>query len=322
MNLKNEIALAHERIKPFIRKTILEHSISLSKKTKCNVYLKCENLQHTGSFKVRGAINKLLSLSPTERHQGIVAASTGNHGAAVAFGADKLKIPGIIFVPENASKTKLENIQNYGLPVKKHGDDCMITEVFARQYALENNMNYLSPYNDLQVIAGQGTIGIELKEQLSDIDAIFVPVGGGGLIAGISGYLKETGSNTQVFGCLPENSPVMSKSIQAGQILEMNTTPTLSDATAGGIEPNAITFPLCQKYVDNYILVSEKEIENAIMLMLKTQRLLIEGAAAVALAAFIKNYQDFQDKNIVVLLSGANISTETLKAVLSHYENH
>lgn len=320
-DLKKEVYLAYERVKPFIRETILEYSLPLSKMLGCQVFLKCENLQYTGSFKVRGAVNKLLSLSPSECLQGVVTASTGNHGAAVAFGLDKFKIPGIVFVPENASKTKVENILNYNIPLRHYGNDCMVTELHAREYALENNMIYISPYNDLQVLGGQGTIAIELLEQLNNIDAVFVPIGGGGLISGIAGYLKETSPNTKIIGCLPENSPVMAKSIQAGRILDIATTDTLSDATAGGMEPESITFEICQKYVDDYILVSEDEIKNAIIAILKSQRLLIEGAAGVALASLFKNADKFHNKNVVVILSGANISLENLAKVLDHYEN-
>lgn len=314
--VKNEVLNAYERIKPHIRETLLDHSISFSRKTGCHVFFKCENLQYTNSFKVRGALNKLLSLTPREREKGIVAASTGNHGAAVAFGLQKLKIPGIVFVPENVSKTKVNNINNYEATVKYHGNDCVMTEIYARDYAEQNNLTYLSPYNDSFVIGGQGTLAIELKRQLEDIDAVFVPVGGGGLISGIAGYLKEVSPATEIIGCLPENSPVLYKSIQAGHIIDMETTPTLSDATAGGIEPDAITFAICQKYVDRYTLVSEQEIKNAIRLMLENQHLLIEGAAALGLAAILKDYQQYKNKNVVIILSGGNISLENLKTVL------
>lgn len=324
IDIVNEVSAAHERIKPYVRETLLDYSVPLSRALGVRVFLKCENLQYTGSFKVRGALNKLLVLTSEERSRGVVAASTGNHGAAVAFGLQKLKIPGIIFVPENASKTKIENIGNYEIPIEYHGQDCVETELFARNYAAEKNMIYISPYNDKQVVSGQGTIGIELLKQFEQeqIDAVFVPVGGGGLISGIGAYLKESSPNTRIIGCLPENSPVMYNSILANRVVDMETTETLSDATAGGIEAGSITFELCQKYVDDYILVSETEIKRAIIAMLKTQHLLVEGAAGVALAALFKNRTRFQNKNAVVVLSGANISLENLKVVLKHDENN
>lgn len=315
-DIKNEVLEAEKRIRPHIRLTALDYSVALSRATKTNVFLKCENLQYTGAFKIRGAINKLLSLSPSQREQGIVTASSGNHGAAVAFSLNKLNIFGKVFVPENASPTKIDNIRNYNVPLKFYATDCMQTEIHALNYAKKHNMIYVSPYNDIQVIGGQGTIGLELTNQLGQIDVVLVPIGGGGLISGISGYLKSVSPKTKIIGCLPENSPVMAESIKSGRIINGETLPTLSDATAGGIEPGAITFEICQEFVDDYILVSEKEIKNAITSLIKTQHLLVEGASGVALAALIKNSKNFQGKNVVVILSGANISLETLKMIL------
>ncbi len=316
LDIKNEVLLAESRISPYIRKTPLEYSIPISKITNTHVYLKCENLQYTGAFKVRGALNKLLSLTPAQQEQGIVTASSGNHGAAVAYGLNQLNIPGIVYVPENASSTKVENIGNYNIPLKYYGTDCMQTEMHALEYAQQNNMIYVSPYNDLKVIAGQGTIALEITQQLHKADVILVPIGGGGLISGIAGYIKSISPDTKVIGCLPENSPVMAESIKAGKIVDMEILPTLSDATAGGIETNSITFDFCKAYVDDYILVSEQEIKNAIISLMKTHHLIIEGAAGVALASLLKNAKEFQDKNVVVILSGANISVDTLKTIL------
>jgi threonine dehydratase len=315
-DFKAQILNAQKQIESYIRETPLDYSIGLSRLVNAHVYVKCENLQYTGSFKARGAINKLLSLSQIEQRQGIVTASTGNHGAAVAYGLQKLNIPGIIFVPENASKTKIENIRNYDASLEFYGTDSVDTEIYAKEYALKHNMIYISPYNDPCVITGQGTVGLELTRQLNKIDAILVPIGGGGLIAGIAGWIKSISPDTKVIGCLPENSPVMAKSIQAGYILEMQSLPTLSDATAGGIEPGSITFEFCKRFVDDYILVSEQEIKNAITILIKTQHLLVEGASGVALAGLLKMHEAFQDKNVVVVLSGGNISVDTLKAVL------
>lgn len=315
-DIKNEVLIAEKRIRQHIKETSLDYSIALSREAKVNVFLKCENLQYTGAFKVRGAINKLLSLTSSQREQGIVTASSGNHGAAVAFGLNKLSMKGIVFVPENASPTKIDNIRNYTNELKFYGTDTMQTEIHALEYAKHHNMIYVSPYNDPQVIGGQGTIGLELVNQLDTIDAVFVPIGGGGLISGIAGYLKSVNPKIKVIGCLPENSPVMSESIKAGRIIEMETLPTLSDATAGGIEPRAITFDICRQFVDDYVLVSEDEIKNAIISMIKIQHLLIEGASGVALAALLKCSNKFHGKNVVIVLSGANISLETLKSVL------
>ncbi|KTD69363.1 L-threonine dehydratase catabolic TdcB [Legionella steelei] len=315
LDIKTEVLKAESRIRTHIRETPLDFSVPLSQLTHANLYLKCENLQYTGSFKVRGALNALLSLSKKQQN-GIVAASTGNHGAAVAYGLHQLNLPGVIFVPENVSFVKKENISFYTDSLQLYGKDCVETELHAIDYAKQHHMVYVSPYNNTEVIAGQGTLGVELTRQLESIDVLFVPVGGGGLIAGIAGYIKAVSPKTKIIGCLPENSPVMSESVKAGKIISMNTLPTLSDATAGGIEPNSITLDLCRDYVDEFVLVSENEIQAALLTILSMHHLLIEGAAAVALASFLKCAEHFQGKNAVVILSGANISLETLKKVI------
>lgn len=316
MNLHTEAAQAEQRIRPYVRETPLEHALALSQMGPSNVFLKLENLQPTGSFKLRGAMNKLLTLSPAQRAQGIVTASSGNHGAAVAYGLKQLGLQGRIFVPENASAVKVEMIRRFGAEVSPYGDDSGLTEIYAREYAEQHGLVYISPYNDEQIIAGQGTIGVELARQLESIDAVFVAIGGGGLISGIAGYLKAVNPGISVVGCLPQNSPVMVESIKAGRIIEMESLPTLSDGSAGGIEPGAITFELCQKLVDDYILVTEEEIKAAMRLVIETQHMLIEGAAGVAVAGYLKAGEVFRQKNVVIVMCGANISLETLKSIL------
>jgi threonine dehydratase len=316
MNLHTESIQAEQRIRPYIRETPLEPALALSQRGQSHVYLKLENLQPTGSFKLRGAMNKLLSLTPEQHAQGIVTASSGNHGAAVAYGLSRLGLQGQIFVPENASSVKVEMIRRLGAKVHPYGDDSGLTELYARDYAGQHGRVYISPYNDQQIIAGQGTIGVELARQLERIDAVFVTVGGGGLISGIAGYLKATRPGIKVIGCLPENSPVMAESVKAGRIIEMESRPTLSDGSAGGIEPGAITFELCQKWVDDYVLVSEEEIKAAMRLVIESQHMLIEGAAGVAVAAYLKTAERVHAQNVVIVICGANISLETLKSIL------
>ncbi len=316
LDIKSETLAAKTRIYSFVRETPLDYSIALSRLTGCQVYLKCENLQYTGSFKARGAINKLLSLSPSQCEQGIVAASSGNHGAAVAFGLRKLNINGIIFVPNNAAPTKIDNIRNYAVPLEFYGTDIRQTVLHARDYAKNHHSIYIPPYNDPQVIGGQGTIGLEISQQLDHVDAVFVPIGGGGLISGIAGYLKAVSPHVKMIGCLPMNSPIMAESVKAGQIIDREIKPSLSDATAGGIAPDTITFEICQQLIDDYILVSEDEIKKALIMLLNTQHLLVEGAAGVALASLLKHTSTFRNQNVVVVLSGANMSVDTLKNVL------
>jgi threonine dehydratase len=317
MNVLPAIVQAEQRIRAYVRETPLEYSLPLSTLTGCKVFLKLENLQHTGSFKLRGAMNALLALTPEQRAKGIVTASSGNHGHAVAFGLSTLQLPGIIFVPEGTSSAKLAAIRQYGADLRIWGDDSVKTEEHARAYAAQHNMVYISPYNDLNVIGGQGTIGIELCRQSERIDVVLAALGGGGMLTGIAEYVRAVYPAAQILGCSPEHSPVMARSVQAGRIIEMESLPTLSDGTAGGVEADALTFPLCQRLVNDYILVSEEEIRQALHLCLETHHLLIEGAAGVPLAALLKTAERFQNQNVVVVLCGANISMETLRSLLS-----
>lgn len=316
MHVLQDILQAEQRIRSHIRTTPLEFSRPLSLLTGGQVFLKLENVQHTGSFKVRGAMNALLSLTPEQRARGVVTASSGNHGLAVAFGLHALTIPGVIFVPEGTSTAKMAAIRQYDATLRVWGHDCVITEEYARSYAAQHEMVYISPYNDRAVIGGQGTIAVELCRQIEHIDVVLAALGGGGMISGIAEYVKTVFPHTEVIGCSPEQSPVMAKSVQAGHILTLESLPTLSDGTAGGIEPDAITFPLCQRLVDTYLLVSEEEIRQALRLCLETHHMLIEGAAGVPLAALLKTPERFRGKTVVIVLCGANLSLETLKTIL------
>ena len=204
----------------------------------------------------------------------------------------------------------------YSVNLKFYGTDCDDTEAYARRIANKNNQVYISPYNDRKIIGGQGTIGVELKNQLKKIDYVFASIGGGGLISGIGGYLKLVDKKIKVIGCLPRNSPVMYESIKAGKIIDMKTKPTLSDGTAGGIEHGSITFELCKKFVDDYILVNENEIKKAIKLILGKHHLVIEGTAGVTVASLIKEKNKFKNKNIVLVICGGNITLDKLKDIL------
>ena len=307
---------ALERIRPVIRRTILDPSPYYSQLSGAEVTFKCENLQHTGSFKARGALNKILSLSAAERNRGIVTASTGNHGAACAFAMRQVGARGLVFVPEIAEETKLAAIRRLGAEIRTVGTDSVESERVARAYAEEQGLTYVPPYNDPLVIAGQGTIAVELLEQLPDLDAVFISVGGGGLIGGIASYLKQVKPQVQVFGCSPRNSQVMALSVEAGQLLDLPSLPTLSDGTAGGVEAGSITFPLCRDYVDRYISVSEEEIAATLREFLGAQHMLIEGSAAVAIAAFLQTAGQLPGARVAILLCGANISLNTLKNIL------
>ena len=316
MDIAKEVIAAEKRIRAYIRETILDYSPYYSKLAEANVHFKLENLQHTGSFKLRGAMNKMLSLTRQQRERGVVTASTGNHGAAMAYGLGKLGATGIVFVPHNASPGKIQAIERLGAEVQHFGDDTADTEAHARKFAEQKNLAYIPPYNDFQVIGGQGTIAIELVNQLNKIDAVFVALGGGGLISGIAAYLKSIRPGVEIIGCSPQNSQVMIQSVGAGKILDLPSLPTISDGTAGGIEPGAVTFDLCRELVDGYETVTENEIKESLREFLQNQHMLVEGAAATAVAAMVKRQDRLAGKNVVVIICGANLSLETLKTVL------
>jgi threonine dehydratase len=317
IEVRAEVLEAERRIRPYIRETPLEFSPFLSAECGGSVYLKLENLQLTGSFKLRGAMNKLLSLSDEERSRGVVTASSGNHGAAFAYTLQRFGWRGTVYLPENASRAKVEALRFYGAEMRFHGDDCVLTEAFAKSEAAKAGSVWLPPYNDIKVIGGQGTVAVELDRQLEYFDTVLLPVGGGGLASGVAGYLKEGGGEVEVIGCLPENSPVMYESVKAGRVLEMESKPTLSDGSAGGIEQGSITFDLCKRYVDDYILLSEEEIARAIRTIVERHFMLIEGSAALPVAALLKRRERFKGRTVVLVLTGAKISREKLIEVLS-----
>ena len=310
------VAEAAIRIGPYIYETRLVHSPFYSELADGAVFLKCENLQHTGSFKARGALNKILSLSDAELDKGIITASTGNHGAAVAYAMQQVSAVGTVFVPDDAAAAKIANIERLGAAILKVPGDPVEAERAARKYAADNGLTYVPPYNDPFVVAGQGTIGAELTDQMGAIDAVFVGVGGGGLIAGIAAAVKAEQPHARIIGCSPANSQVMIQSIAAGELLDLPSLPTLSDGTAGGVELDSITFPLIQDYVDGFVTVSEKAIATELRTFMQVHHMLIEGAAAMTLAAYRQVADQYTGKRVAIILCGANISLDTLRSVL------
>ena len=316
LDFPTDVDLAAKNISPFIRKTYFSYSTVFSSLLNTEVRFKMENLQVTGSFKVRGAVNKLLSLTKNERQKGVVSASTGNHGAAIAYAAQELNVKCSIFVPNDASEAKLNNIKNYDAKIEIYGKDCVDSEMKAREVARQNEQVYVSPYNDLDVVVGQGTVGYEINNQCDGLDVIIVSVGGGGLIGGIASYLKSVWPSLHVIGCSPENSAVMIHSIKKGEILDLESLPTLSDGTAGGIEKHSITFPICKDIIDQTILVSEKEIQNGMLKFIENERMLLEGAAGTAVATLIKMKDELKGKKVGVVICGGNISLDVLSKIL------
>jgi threonine dehydratase len=307
---------AAQRIAGLVRETPLDYSPRFSAETGADVFFKLENLQHTGSFKLRGAANRLMTLTAEQRAAGCVAASSGNHGAAVAYAMQKLNVDGVVFVPEQISPAKVDAIKSYSGDVRFFGTDGLDTELHAREYAAEHGMFYVSPYNDDEIIAGQGSCGVEIASQLPDIDTIYIAVGGGGLVSGAGSVLKSHNPDVKVIGCQPAASAVMAHSVAAGHVIEEPSKPTLSDGTAGGVEQDSITFEMCQAVIDEFVLVDEESIAAAIRDFIDFEQQLIEGAAGVALAAMLAQKQEVAGRKIVVLICGGNISRATLKRVL------
>ncbi len=307
---------ALERIAGHVERTDLVKSGTFGAELGANVFFKLENQQGTGSFKLRGATNRLMTLTVEERAIGCVAASSGNHGAAVACAMQKLGTAGVVFVPQQTSDVKVNKIKSYGGEVRYFGTDGLDTEQHARDYARQNGMLYLSPYNDPQVIAGQGTCGIEIIEQLPDVDAVFIAVGGGGLIGGVGSVLKARNPNIRIYGCQPKASAVMAYSVEAGEIIDIPSEQTLSDGTAGGIEAGAITLALNQAVVDEFVIVDEQQIKDAMRLYIGRENHVIEGAAGVAVAGLRAKKDKLGSQNVVVIVCGGNIADDILDAVM------
>lgn len=320
-DIRRHIESAEKRIRPFLRETPVEPSPALSRYGAGRAWLKLENFQVTGSFKVRGALNALLSLPDEERRRGFVAASSGNHGAALAYAQGIAGCRGLIVVPEDASPAKVEAIRAQGAEVVAKGEDCVVSERWARKEAVRRGAVYVSPYNDPRIIAGQGTLALELDRQLNalgaDLDAVYVAVGGGGLISGVASVLEERRPGVEIIGCSPENSAVMAASVRAGRLLDLPSKPTLSDGTAGGVEEGSITFELCRRLVDRFVLVTEEEIADAMRRVIGNHHLMIEGAAGVAAAAFLKDRDRNADRHAAIVLCGANLSLDVLRRVLA-----
>ncbi|XP_052801804.1 putative threonine dehydratase isoform X1 [Mya arenaria] len=322
-NLGEEVARAYERIRTRIWKTPLMFSSYLSVEDSTQVYLKLDSEQITGSFKVRGAFNKILTLkktSPEVLTRGFTTASTGNHGLACLYACGSCGCALEIFCREGVCPSKLAALQSLGATVTLYGQDCVDAEIRARHTAESTGRTYISPYNDVDVMAGNGTVGYEIYEDLPEVDYVLVAVGGGGFIGGAAAYLKHRNPNIQVIGCQPRNSKVMYESVKAGHIVHEPSLDTLSDGTSGDVEDKAVTFPVCARYVDDWILVGEQEISDAVYHILNTHHKIIEGSAGVTVAAYLANKDRFKGSKVVLVLCGANIATDTLRNILDQHK--
>jgi threonine dehydratase len=317
--LVQDIAVADRRIKAVaggVRETPLDKSGVFSEKTGATFLLKGEHLQRTGSFKLRGALNRVLLLSDEDRENGIVAASSGNHGIATAYAAQTDSVDVTIYLPDSVSDLKLSNMKRLGANTVLVPGKYTDSEKAAQAAASSEGKVFFSPYSHPDVIAGQGTVGLELAEQCPDLAAVYTSVGGGGLIGGTGSYLKAQMPEVDIIGCWAENASAMHQCLERGEIFDAPESDTLSDGAAGGIEEGAITFPICQQVIDRHLLVTEDEIASAIRDTAANERFIVEGSAGVAIAAALKTASDYRGKNIAVVICGRNIALDTFRAVL------
>jgi len=304
----SRVIAAAGQLRNMVSQTRVVDISDLAPNSGVRLYAKLENEQETGSFKLRGATNKIMSLSQAERQRGVVTASNGNHGLGVALAAQKSGTPVEVFVSEWVAPERAARIEELGAVVTRTDGQPLDAEKAARASAAQSGRTYISPYNDPDVMAGQGTVAVELLEQVTSVDAVFVTVGGGGLIGGIGAFLKHASPTTSVVGCWPRNSRVLYESLQAGHIVEYAEQKTFSDSSTGGVEKGSITFDAAQAVIDTTVLVDEDEILHAMRLVRQRHGWLIEGAAAVALAAFLKTSDGYAGKTVVVLFCGGNVS--------------
>ncbi len=308
---QRRIVEARQRIRPLVRETPVVLIEGEAEFGSAQAYLKLEHLQNTGSFKVRGAANKVLSLLPDVASRGVVTSSTGNHGLGIAAASHHRGISAEVFVSSQVSPKKLLMMADYGARIRHIGRNPLEAELAARAAAAESGRTYVSPYNDALVVAGQGTVALELAQQIERIDAIYVAVGGGGLISGIGAYMKSVSPQTEIVGCWPESSRVMYECLRAGKVVDFPEEPTISESTAGGVEPGSITFALCQRVIDRCVLVNESAILDA-MRWAHRRDWKVEGAAAVAIAAAFQEASRTHGKTVAIISCGGNTSTEVL----------
>jgi threonine dehydratase len=310
-----DIQEAYDILKPVVKRTPLEKSKTFSHMIKTNVYLKQENLQTTGSFKIRGAYNKIYHLTPQERRRGVVCASAGNHAQGVAHASTLMGLNSTVFMPIYTSPTKIIATRSYGATVVLKGITYDDAADAAKKYAKEKKIMFVHAFNDNFVIAGQGTIGIEIFEVLPEVDVVLVPVGGGGLISGIALALKTLKPTVKVIGVEAEGAQSMKLSLEKNKIVPLKSIMTIADGIAIKT-PKELTFSLAQQYVDEVVTVNDEEIANALYLLLQRAKLVVEPAGTVALAALLSKKVSFPKKNVVVILSGGNINLSLLTQII------
>jgi threonine dehydratase len=313
-----DILQAQGRIQQYVFRTPLRYSYLLSQRTGARVYLKLENWQVTGSFKPRGALNRMALLDADERARGIVTASAGNHALGVGYAARALGIsPATIFVPRTAPRAKLDKLAEFPVEVRLVGDTYDSAHQAAETFQRDTGATFIHAYDDWHTVAGQGTIGLEILQDLPDVDAILVPVGGGGMIAGIAIAAKTLAPACKIIAVQPAASPALRDSLRDGKCYEEYPAgPTLCDGLAGGIGKICYEVAHDLKLVDDVLVVDESQVRGAIATLMETQQLIVEGSGAVGIAALLDEQAALRDKRVAIVLSGGNIDLEHLSALL------
>ena len=311
----NQIISAREKMKGIIHQTPLDFSQTFTDMSHNEVYLKLENLQKTGSFKVRGSINKLTSLSKEELSKGVIAASAGNHAQGVAYSSKMLNIPCTIVMPKGAPLSKIQATKNYGAEIVLEGDVFDDALAHAMELSEKQGFTLVHTFDDDEIIAGQGTIGLEILEQLPDVEAIICPVGGGGLIAGIAVAVKEKNPNVAIYGVEASACPSMAQSLLEKKPITVPSTPTVADGIAVK-KPGVRNLEIVEKYVDELVTVDEIEMIRTMFLLLERNKLLVEGSGASSLAALLYEKLNIKGKKVVALLSGGNVDVNFISRII------
>lgn len=317
-----DVYSAKQKIAPIARRTPLAASQALRATTGAEVRLKLENQQVTGSFKIRGAANKLFSLTKAERGRGVITVSSGNHGRALAYAAQELGVRATICVAKTVPENKVQAIQALGAELIVAGENADEAMEQADKLQAERGLTMVHPFDDLEIIAGQGSIAVEIIEDFADLDTVIVPLSGGGLLSGIAFAIKMVAPKVRVVGVSMERGPAMVESLKAGKIIDIVEEPTLADALAGGLnKDNRFTLPLVRDYMDEAVLVSEDEIAEAVYFCLEAHQMVVEGGGAVGVAALLSKKVEDLGERVAVVLSGANISVQTLRKIMAEREN-
>ena len=303
-----DIPAAYKRLKQVVNRTPLTYNVNLSKKYECNVYLKREDLQLVRSYKLRGAYNMMSNLPASKLQQGVVCASAGNHAQGFAYSCKKLNVKGVIFMPVVTPNQKIQQTKMFGednVIIRIIGDTFDDCAVAARKYTEENNMTFIPPFDDPKIIEGQGTVAMEILEDLAEIDYLFVPVGGGGLAAGVGTYFKTYSPNTKIIGLEPEGAPSMTEALKAGRPVTLETIDRFVDGAAVK-RVGDLSFSICQDSLDSMELVSEGKICSTILKLYNEDAIVVEPAGALSVAALDDHAEQIKGKNIVCIISGSN----------------